>query len=91
MAGSQSNDYQPTAEMLPIINAQYNMAMMTDGNKNADLMRLNRISLLVIASKSPYYAIRRAICSARNQLDQIVSDDYRASAIDLINQLEMTK
>ena len=91
MAGSQPNDYQPTAEMLPIITAQYNMACMTPGNQIPDLMRVNRIKLLVIASKAPYYAVTRAIRSARNQLEQIVGDSYKADAIELINQLESKK
>ena len=91
MSESQSIDYEPTAEMMPIITAQYNMACMTPGNQNPDLMCVNRIKLLVIASKAPRYAVTRAIRSARNQLDQIVGDSYKADAIELINQLESKK
>ena len=91
MAGSQSTDYQPNAEMLPIIMKQYNVAKMKEENQNTDLMCVNRIKLLVIASKEPHYAVARAIRSAHNQLSQIVGYDYRYDAKALINQLESIK
>lgn len=91
MAGSVPDSYQPTVEMYPIISAQYNMAKLAIVNQDHDLMRVNRIKLLVIASKAPYYAIDRAIDSAKNQLSQITGDDYRDHAKALINQLESIK
>lgn len=74
-----------------IINEQCHMAKLAIENQNKDLMCLNRIKLLVIASQTPNYAVSRAICSAKNQLSQIVGDEYRDHAKALINRLESIK
>ena len=91
MAGSVPSDYKPTVEMHPIIEDQYKMAKLSADNQDKDLMCVNRIKLLVIASKAPYYAVTRAISSAKNQLSQIVGDDCRDHAKALINKLESIK